>query len=72
MGPWDIWKAARAAASPISGAANIRHWHNRIIKAMRTSSRGDLTITLDAILKEMTEEIERIDRDAAKGGGDHD
>jgi hypothetical protein len=37
---------------------------------MRTSSRGDLTIALDAILKEMTEEIERIDRDAANGSGD--
>jgi hypothetical protein len=53
---------ARAAASPVSREANIRHWRNRIIKAMRTSSRGDLTIALDAILKEMTEEIERIDR----------
>jgi hypothetical protein len=58
---------ARAAASPVSGAANIRHWRNRIIKAMRAPSRGDFTIALDVILKEMTEEIERIDRDAAKG-----
>jgi hypothetical protein len=57
---------ARAAASPVSGAANIRHWRNRIIKAMRAPSRGDFTIALDVILKEMTEEIERIDRAGEK------
>ena len=54
------------AAPTMSEAANLRRWREKIIQAMRAPSRGDFTVAVDAILKEMTEEINRIDRAAAK------
>ena len=46
-------------------ARDMKRWREKIIRAMRAPSRGDFTVEINATVREMTAEIERLDR--AKG-----
>ena len=43
-------------------ARGVKRWREKIIQAMRAPSRGDFTIAINAIVREMTTEIERLAR----------